>query len=46
MSEETMMWQAYLYPAAFVLLVLLPAPWLGAYLHRVFEGRVSWLAPL
>ncbi|MFM4650136.1 potassium-transporting ATPase subunit KdpA [Aeromonas bivalvium] len=40
------MWQEILYPAAFVLLVLLPAPLLGNYLYRVFEGQTRWLAPL
>ncbi|MCZ0753880.1 potassium-transporting ATPase subunit KdpA [Aeromonas enteropelogenes] len=40
------MWQEIIYPAAFVLLVLLPAPLLGGYLHRVFEGKSHWLAPV
>ncbi|MGE6109246.1 potassium-transporting ATPase subunit KdpA [Aeromonas sobria] len=40
------MWQEILYPAAFVLLVLLPAPLLGNYLYRVFEGQTRWLAPV
>ena len=40
------MWQEMIYPVAFVLLVLLPAPLLGNYLYRVFEGRCRWLAPV
>lgn len=40
------MWQEIIYPVAFVLLVLLPAPLLGGYLYRVFEGQSRWLAPL
>lgn len=40
------MWQEIIYPVAFVLLVLLPAPLLGNYLYRVFEGKSRWLAPL
>ena len=40
------MWQEIIYPGAFVLLVLLPAPLLGNYLYRVFEGKSRWLAPL
>ena len=46
MSEEPDMWQEIIYPVAFVLLVLLPAPLLGNYLYRVFEGKSRWLAPL
>ncbi|MFQ1914100.1 potassium-transporting ATPase subunit KdpA [Aeromonas veronii] len=40
------MWQEMLYPVAFVLLVLLPAPLLGNYLYRVFEGQCRWLVPV
>lgn len=40
------MWQEMIYPVAFVLLVLLPAPLLGNYLYRVFEGQCRWLAPV
>ncbi|QWZ76540.1 potassium-transporting ATPase subunit KdpA [Aeromonas sp. FDAARGOS 1419] len=40
------MWQEIIYPVAFVLLVLLPAPLLGNYLYRVFEGQCRWLAPV
>ncbi|MBW3808042.1 potassium-transporting ATPase subunit KdpA [Aeromonas jandaei] len=40
------MWQEVIYPVAFVLLVLLPAPLLGNYLYRVFEGQCRWLAPV
>lgn len=40
------MWQEMIYPVAFVLLVLLPAPLLGNYLYRVFEGQCHWLAPV
>ncbi|QXC38758.1 potassium-transporting ATPase subunit KdpA [Aeromonas jandaei] len=40
------MWQEMIYPVAFVLLVLLPAPLLGGYLYRVFEGQCRWLAPV
>ncbi|WP_421235457.1 potassium-transporting ATPase subunit KdpA [Aeromonas enteropelogenes] len=40
------MWQEIIYPVAFVLLVLLPAPLLGNYLYRVFEGKSRWLAPV
>lgn len=32
------MWQQWFYPLLFILLVLLPAPWLGRYIHRVLEG--------
>ncbi|MCQ2031930.1 potassium-transporting ATPase subunit KdpA [Stutzerimonas zhaodongensis] len=32
--------------AAFFILVLLPAPWLGRYLFRVMEGERTWLTPL
>jgi len=46
MSEEPDMWQEIIYPVAFVLIVLLPAPLLGNYLYRVFEGKSRWLAPL
>ncbi len=38
------MWQEIIYPVAFVLLVLLPAPLLGNYIYRVFEGKTRWLA--
>lgn len=38
------MWQEIIYPVAFVLLVLLPAPLLGNYIYRVFEGKIRWLA--
>ncbi|CAJ1873376.1 potassium-transporting ATPase subunit KdpA [Aeromonas jandaei] len=40
------MWQEMIYPVAFVLLLLLPAPLLGNYLYRVFEGQCRWLAPV
>jgi K+-transporting ATPase ATPase A chain len=40
------MWQEIIYPVAFVLLVLLPAPLLGNYMYRVFEGKTRWLAPV
>lgn len=40
------MWQEMIYPVAFVLLVLLPAPLLGNYLYRVFEGQCRWLGPV
>lgn len=40
------MWQEIIYPVAFVLLVLLPAPLLGSYMYRVFEGKSRWLAPV
>ncbi|WP_033138521.1 potassium-transporting ATPase subunit KdpA [Aeromonas finlandensis] len=40
------MWQEIIYPVAFVLLVLLPAPLLGNYIYRVFEGKTRWLAPV
>ncbi|MBL0495217.1 potassium-transporting ATPase subunit KdpA [Aeromonas veronii] len=40
------MWQEIIYPVAFVLLVLLPAPLLGNYIYRVFEGKIRWLAPV
>ncbi|MEG0009732.1 potassium-transporting ATPase subunit KdpA [Aeromonas lusitana] len=40
------MWQELIYPVAFVLLVLLPAPLLGSYIYRVFEGQTRWLAPV
>ncbi|MGY3945036.1 potassium-transporting ATPase subunit KdpA [Aeromonas tecta] len=40
------MWQELIYPVAFVLLVLLPAPLLGSYMYRVFEGQTRWLAPV
>lgn len=40
------MWQEVIYPVAFVLLVLLPAPLLGNYIYRVFEGKTRWLAPV
>ncbi|CAG9000578.1 MAG: Potassium-transporting ATPase potassium-binding subunit [Candidatus Celerinatantimonas neptuna] len=32
-----MMWQTWVYPAAFMLLVLLPAPWLGRYIHSLMQ---------
>lgn len=32
--------------AAFSLLVLAPAPFLGRYFYRVMEGRRTWLSPL
>ncbi|MGY3887325.1 potassium-transporting ATPase subunit KdpA [Aeromonas aquatica] len=40
------MWQEVIYPAAFVLLVLLPAPLLGNYMYKVFEGQSRWLSPI
>ncbi|MDF2402289.1 potassium-transporting ATPase subunit KdpA [Aeromonas sp. 5HA1] len=40
------MWQELIYPVAFVLLVLLPAPLLGSYIYRVFEGKSRWLSPI
>ncbi len=40
------MWQEVIYPVAFVLLVLLPAPLLGSYIYRVFEGKSRWLSPI
>ncbi|MEW7867627.1 potassium-transporting ATPase subunit KdpA [Aeromonas diversa] len=40
------MWQTYLYPAAYLSLLLLPAPLLGRYLYHVFEGRTRWLGPM
>lgn len=40
------MWQEVIYPVAFVLLVLLPAPLLGSYIYRVFEGQSRWLSPI
>ncbi|WP_349920463.1 potassium-transporting ATPase subunit KdpA [Aeromonas veronii] len=40
------MWQEIIYPVAFVLLVLLPAPLLGSYMYRVFEGKTRWLSPI
>lgn len=40
------MQQEIIYPVAFVLLVLLPAPLLGNYIYRVFEGKIRWLAPV
>ncbi|WP_312935737.1 potassium-transporting ATPase subunit KdpA [Pseudomonas sp.] len=30
----------------FFLLVLLPAPWLGRFYHRVMEGQRTWLSPV
>ena len=32
--------------AAFFILVLSPAPWLGRYLYRVMEGERTWLTPM
>ena len=32
--------------AAFFVLVLVPAPWLGRYLYRAMEGERTWLTPL
>ncbi|MGM3387793.1 potassium-transporting ATPase subunit KdpA [Stutzerimonas stutzeri] len=32
--------------AAFFLMVLLPAPWLGRYLYRAMEGQRTWLTPV
>ena len=32
--------------AAFFILVLLPAPWLGRYLYRAMEGERTWLTPV
>lgn len=32
--------------AAFFILVLAPAPWLGRYLYRVMEGERTWLTPV
>lgn len=32
--------------AAFFLLVLAPAPWLGRYLFRAMEGQRTWLTPV
>ncbi len=32
--------------AAFFLLVLAPAPWLGRYLYRAMEGERTWLTPV
>ena len=32
--------------AAFFILVLVPAPWLGRYLFRVMEGQHTWLTPM
>lgn len=32
--------------AAFFLLVLTPAPWLGRYLYRAMEGERTWLTPV
>lgn len=32
--------------AAFYLLTLAPAPWLGRYLHKAMEGERTWLSPL
>ena len=32
--------------AAFSLLVLAPAPFLGRYFYRVMEGQRTWLSPL
>ncbi|MBN7823496.1 potassium-transporting ATPase subunit KdpA, partial [Bowmanella yangjiangensis] len=32
--------------AAFFLLVLAPAPFLGRYFYRVMEGQRTWLSPL
>jgi K+-transporting ATPase ATPase A chain len=32
--------------AAFFILVLAPAPWLGRYLYRAMEGERTWLTPL
>lgn len=40
------MWQEIIYPVAFVLLVVLPAPLLGSYMYRVFEGQTRWLSPI
>lgn len=40
------MWQLYVFPSLFLLLLLAPAPWLGRYIYRVFEGQVHWLAML
>ena len=40
------MWQEIIYPVAFVLLVLLPAPLLGNYMYKVFEGQSRWLSPI
>ncbi|KMM83838.1 K+-transporting ATPase ATPase A chain [Pseudomonas taetrolens] len=31
---------------AFLVLVLLPAPWLGRFYYNVMEGRRTWLTPL
>ncbi|WIX01010.1 potassium-transporting ATPase subunit KdpA [Pseudomonas sp. AR5] len=36
----------YLLLAAFLMLVLAPAPFLGRYLHRAMEGQRTWLSPL
>lgn len=32
--------------AAFFILVLAPAPWLGRYLYRAMEGERTWLTPM
>lgn len=32
--------------AAFFLLVLAPAPFLGRYFYRVMEGQRTWLSPV
>ncbi len=32
--------------AAFFILVLAPAPWLGRYLYRAIEGERTWLTPV
>lgn len=32
--------------AAFFILVLAPAPWLGRYLYRAMEGERTWLTPV
>ncbi len=32
--------------AAFFILVLVPAPWLGRYLYRAMEGERTWLTPV
>ncbi|MFM5465590.1 potassium-transporting ATPase subunit KdpA [Aeromonas simiae] len=40
------MWQTYLYPLTYLLLILLPAPLLGRYIYNVFEGKTHWLGPI
>ncbi|GGJ87810.1 potassium-transporting ATPase subunit KdpA [Pseudomonas matsuisoli] len=41
-----MAWQDYCLIVAFFALVLIPAPWLGRFVHRAMEGERTWLKPI